>query len=62
MKPNDIIFADDDGIVIIPQEKAEIILRKSKEYMETEELVKKKVEEGEPLSDAAKLIGEYRKY
>ena len=62
MKPNDIIFADDDGIVVIPQEKAEIILRKSKEYMETEKLVKKKVEDGEPLSDAAKLIGEYREY
>ena len=62
MKPNDIIFADDDGIVVIPQEKAELILRKSKEYMETEELVKKKVEDGEPLSDAAKLIGEYREY
>ncbi len=62
MKPNDIIFADDDGIVVIPQEKTELILRKSKGYMETEELVKKKIVDGKPLADAAKLIGEYRKY
>ena len=62
MKPNDIIFADDDGIVVIPQEKTELILRKLKGYMETEELVKKKIVDGKPLADAAKLIGEYRKY
>ena len=46
VNPGDIIVGDDDGVVVVPQEKAKAVLERACEIMKKEEDVKKKVLEG----------------
>lgn len=51
VNPNDIIFADDNGVVVIPLEDADEILKKAKQSEIREVEWRKKISNGESLSD-----------
>jgi len=51
VNPGDIIVGDDDGVVVVPREEAEIVLDKACKLMKKEEEVKKKVLEGKLTID-----------
>jgi len=51
VNPGDIIVGDDDGVVVVPQEKAKDVLDLAYEIMKKEEDVKKKVLEGKLTID-----------
>lgn len=46
INPGDIIIGDDDGVVIIPQEKLQVVITKGIEREEREEEVRKLIEQG----------------
>lgn len=54
VKPMDIIVADDSGVLVIPQEKAEEILKLSQDIAEKENQIEKAVKEGSSLQEARK--------
>jgi 4-hydroxy-4-methyl-2-oxoglutarate aldolase len=53
----DVIFGDNDGVVVIPQEIAADIVRLAEERREKERLFKKALENGGSL---AEMFAEYR--
>lgn len=57
VKPMDIIVADDSGVLVIPQEKAEEILKLSQDIAEKENQIEKAVKEGSSLQEARKKYG-----
>lgn len=52
VKPGDIIVGDDSGVVVVPQEKAEEVLKIAKEIHETEGKILEEVKRGIPLAEA----------
>jgi 5-oxopent-3-ene-1,2,5-tricarboxylate decarboxylase/2-hydroxyhepta-2,4-diene-1,7-dioate isomerase len=50
--PGDILIGDDDGIVVIPKEKAEEVAEKGLEHERIETVSRRILEAGRPLSDA----------
>lgn len=57
VKPMDIVVADDSGVLIIPQEKAEEVLGLSQNIAEKETQIEKAVKEGLSLQEARKKYG-----
>ena len=53
----DIVVADDSGVLIIPQEKAEEVLELSQNIAEKENQIEKAVKEGLSLKEARKKYG-----
>jgi len=51
VKTGDIIFADFDGIVVVPEELSEEVFRKSAEKINSENLSRKELMEGKTLRD-----------
>ena len=59
VKPMDIVVADDSGVLVIPQEKAEEVLGLSQNIAEKETQIEKAVKEGLSLLEARKKYGYY---
>ena len=57
VKPMDIVVADDSGVLIVPQEKAEEVLELSKNIAEKENQIEKAVKRGLSLLEARKKYG-----
>ena len=57
IKPGDIIVADQTGIVVVPQEKANDILEKAKEDQTKEEHFIQGLKEGKKFNEMQKIIG-----
>lgn len=55
--PGDIVFADLDGVLIIPQEAAEETINKALEKVRTEDLVRKAIEGGMSTVEAFEKFG-----
>ena len=49
VKPGELIFADFDGIVVVPREVEEEVLRRALEKIEKEDLSRKELFEGKSL-------------
>lgn len=56
IKPGDIIFGDDTGVVAIPLERAEEVLKVANEIEEKESKIAAAVSEGKKLSEARKAV------
>jgi 4-hydroxy-4-methyl-2-oxoglutarate aldolase len=56
VKPGNLVFADFDGIVVVPQEVEEAVLTKAREKVDKENLSRKELLEGKSLREV------YRKY
>ena len=59
IKNNDIIFADSDGVICVPQEKWETVLHKAKESIKKETAVKLEATFGADPFDVLKNIGTF---
>lgn len=57
VKPMDIIIADDSGVIIVPQEKAEEVLELSQNIAEKEKQIEQAVKEGLSLREARMKYG-----
>ncbi|MCC6445351.1 MAG: RraA family protein [Armatimonadetes bacterium] len=57
VNPRDLLIADFDGIVTIPHEAAEEVISKAEEKVSGENLVRKHLAEGMPVSEAFKRFG-----
>lgn len=57
VRPGDIIVADEDGVVVVPQERAEEVLRKAREIDERERGMFPFVKEHKSLQKAIELFG-----
>ena len=55
IRPGDIIFADDCGVLVIPKEKVDGVIQKAKNIKETEEAILKAVKEGMGLEQARQM-------
>lgn len=55
VKPGDIIFADDCGVLVIPKEHLQIIVEKAKNIQRTEALIIESVKQGMGLEEARKV-------
>jgi len=53
--PGDIVFGDDDGVVIVPEELAGQVLNKLYKYAEADRMVKKLLMEGKSVKEAYKI-------
>jgi 4-hydroxy-4-methyl-2-oxoglutarate aldolase len=62
VNPGDIIVGDDDGVVCIPREKAEKVLKTSDEHLAGELLRLKFVEEGKSISEVFNLEKKLKKW
>lgn len=57
VEPGDLILADHDGVVVIPQGIAEDALTRAEEKVRGENLVRRKLAEGMPVSEAFRRYG-----
>jgi 4-hydroxy-4-methyl-2-oxoglutarate aldolase len=57
VRPGDLILGDYDGIVVIPQEVAEEAISRAEEKVRGENLVRKHLQEGMPVSEAFRRFG-----
>ncbi len=55
IRPGDIIVADENGVVVIPREKAQEILKRTRLIKEKEEYYKREILKGKSLSDILAL-------
>lgn len=55
--PGDLVLADNDGIVVVPSAVAEEIVSMAEEKATGEDLVRQKLAEGMPVSDAFRAYG-----
>lgn len=60
VKPGDVIIGDCDGVVVIPQEKAEEVLEKSKAKKAFEDDVRAKLETGITTAELFNLYGKFK--
>jgi 3-hexulose-6-phosphate synthase/6-phospho-3-hexuloisomerase len=61
VKPGDIIFGDDDGVVVVPIEEAETILEKALAVKEIEEDIRENLSKGMPYQEAIRRADEEAK-
>lgn len=57
VRPGDLIIGDESGVVCVPAEKAEEVLRIAKHIEETEQKIIAEVKNGSTLKDARKKLG-----
>ncbi len=57
VKPDDLLLADYDGVVVIPSEVAEEAITRAEEKVTGEDLVREKLETGMPVWDAFRTYG-----
>ena len=57
VRPGDLILADYDGIVVIPQEIAEEVVSRAEEKMRGENLVREQLEKGMTVTEAYRRFG-----
>jgi 4-hydroxy-4-methyl-2-oxoglutarate aldolase len=57
VNPGDLIFADHDGIVVIPKEHAERVVEMAKKKVQTENMTRTELLEGKLLSDVYQKYG-----
>ncbi|MCZ8516612.1 RraA family protein [Paenibacillus filicis] len=60
VKPGDILFGTDDGLIVIPWEKGEAILSIAQSIAETEEAIRQEVLKGTPLKQAREKYDYHR--
>lgn len=60
VRPNDIVACDDTGVVIIPLDKAEEVLKIAMEIDEAEQKILELLEKGMTLRDARKQMGYHK--
>lgn len=51
INPGDIVIVDDNGVVVVPQDEAENILKKTRRFLENEARVAAKIMAGATLSE-----------
>ncbi len=59
VQPGDVVVGDADGVVVVPEAKRLEVLRKSEEVVQTEEKVRKSVEDGTPPREAYDEFGKF---
>ncbi len=57
VKPNDLVLADFDGVVVVPSEVAEEAITRAEEKVSGENLVREKLAEGMPVWEAFRTYG-----
>jgi 4-hydroxy-4-methyl-2-oxoglutarate aldolase len=57
VRPGDMIMGDFDGVVVIPSEVTDEVIRRAEEKVSGENIVRRKLEEGMPLSEAFRRYG-----
>jgi len=57
VSPGDLVLADFDGVVVVPGEAAEEAIRRAEEKVSGENLVRKHLQEGMPVSEAFRRFG-----
>lgn len=57
VSPGDLLLADLDGVVVVPQEHAEEAIRRAEEKVSGENLVRQHLQEGMPVSEAFRRFG-----
>jgi regulator of RNase E activity RraA len=57
VKPDDLVLADYDGVVVVPLEVAEEAISRSEEKVAGEDVVREKLAEGMPVWDAFRTYG-----
>lgn len=57
VKPGDIIFADDSGVLVIPQERSEEILKIAQDITEKEENIIQELKKGKTIEEARIIHG-----
>jgi 4-hydroxy-4-methyl-2-oxoglutarate aldolase len=60
VRPKDIVACDDTGVIIVPQEKAEEVLKIAQEIDEAEGKILKLLERGMSLQEARKQMGYHK--
>jgi 4-hydroxy-4-methyl-2-oxoglutarate aldolase len=53
--PGDVVVGDDDGVVVIPREQAELILEKARAIIEKEKSIRERILAGETIYDILNL-------
>ena len=54
--PGDLIVADDSGVVVVPFEKIEVVLEKTKEAAEKEKKITGLIESGASIEEMKKIL------
>ena len=57
VRPGDLVLADYDGVVVVPQECAEEAIARAEEKLRGENLVRKHLQEGMPVTEAFRRFG-----
>jgi regulator of RNase E activity RraA len=57
VKPDDLLLADFDGVVVVPSEVAEEAITRAEEKVSGEDLVREKLAEGMPVWEAFRTYG-----
>jgi regulator of RNase E activity RraA len=57
VRPGDLVLADYDGVVVVPQECAEQAITNAEEKLRGENLVRKHLQEGMPVTEAFRRFG-----
>ena len=57
VRPDDIILGDDSGVLVIPKERAEEVLKLARHIEEVEQQIIAEVKKGSSLKDARKKLG-----
>ncbi|MCR4429190.1 MAG: RraA family protein [Caldiserica bacterium] len=57
VRPGDLILGDDIGVVVIPLENAEIVLKNAKEQARKEELTREKIRQGKTVEELLQEFG-----
>ena len=55
--PGDLVLGDHDGVVVVPSAAAEEVLTLAEQKVTGENLVRQKLEEGMPVSEAFRTYG-----
>jgi regulator of RNase E activity RraA len=61
VSPEEIVFGDDDGVIVMSQKKAEMLLEKAEEIQKTEEEMVKKFREGKNFFEMTNYSEHYEK-